>query len=191
VTDIPRHALYESRIQKLTLEVETLAARSNRIGNLRGISFLVAFGSLIWGAAAHGGTPSIVTGVLGIAAFVWLVRSHAVLSSEEAYSQRLLAVNQRAQQRVTGHARILADDGADLTEECAGKAGNEAVARRIRTLADDLDLFGRASLFQRISVAHTRFGRSALAAALLAFVVLFALTVHWKGYNETMHGSPA
>jgi hypothetical protein len=168
VTDTPRHALYESRIQKLTLEVETLAARSARIGNLRGISFLVAFGSLIWGAAAHGGTPSLVTGALGIAAFVWLVRSHAVLSTQEAYAQRMLAVNQRAQQRVTGHAKVLPDDGADLTEELAGQAPNEAVARRVRTLADDLDLFGRASVFQRISVAHTRFGRSALAQALLA-----------------------
>lgn len=168
MTDSPRHALYESRIQKLTLEVETLAARSARIGNFRGISFLVAFGSLIWGAAAHGGTPSIVTGALGIAAFAWLVRSHAVLSTQEAYAQRMLAVNQRAQQRVTGHAKILPDDGADLTEELAGQAPNEGVARRVRTLADDLDLFGRASVFQRISVAHTRFGRSALAQALLA-----------------------
>lgn len=168
MTDLPRHALYESRIQKLTLEVEALAARSARIGNLRGVSFLVAFGSLIWGAGAHGGTPSLVTGALSIATFVWLVRAHAVLSADEAYAQRLLAVNQRAQQRVTGHARVLPDDGADLTEEIAGEAPNEAAARRVRTLADDLDLFGRASLFQRISVAHTRFGRSALGHALLA-----------------------
>jgi hypothetical protein len=168
VTDLPRHALYESRIQKLTLEVEALAARSARIGNLRGVSFLVAFGSLIWGAGAHGGTPSLATGALSIATFVWLVRAHAVLSADEAYAQRLLAVNQRAQQRVTGHARVLPDDGADLTEEIAGEAPNEAAARRVRTLADDLDLFGRASLFQRISVAHTRFGRSALGHALLA-----------------------
>ena len=74
MTDSARPALYESRIQKLSLEVEALATRSNRIGNLRGISFLVAFGSLIWGTAAHGGTPSIVTGVLGIAAVInrWL-----------------------------------------------------------------------------------------------------------------------
>jgi hypothetical protein len=168
VTDSARPALYESRIQKLSLEVEALATRSNRIGNLRGISFLVAFGSLIWGAVAHGGTPSLVTGALGIAAFAWLVRSHAVLSGEEVYAQRLLAVNQRAQQRVTGHARILPDDGADLTEEVAVSRTSEAAARRVRTLADDLDLFGRASVFQRISVAHTRFGRSALAQALLA-----------------------
>jgi hypothetical protein len=168
VTDTPRHSLYESRIQKLTLDVENLAVRSARIGNLRGVSFLVAFGSLIWGAAAHGGTPSLISGALGIAAFAWLVRAHALLSTDEAYAQRLLAVNQRAQQRVTGHARILPDDGADLTEELAGKAISQAAALRVRTLADDLDLFGRASLFQRISVAHTRFGRSALGAALLA-----------------------
>ncbi len=168
MTETPRHALYESRIQKLTLEVETLAARSASIGNLRGIAFLVAFASLIWGAGAHGGTPSLVVGGLSIAAFAWLVRSHSVLSGEEAYAQRLLAVNQRAQQRVTGHARILPDDGSDLTEELAGKAPNAASALRIRTLADDLDLFGKASLFQRISVAQTRFGRTAVGEALLA-----------------------
>jgi MutS domain V len=168
VTDLPRHALYESRTQKLTTEVEALAARSARIGNLRGIAFLVAFGALIWGLAASGGTASMVLGGAAIAAFVWLVRSHAVLSNEEAYQQRLLAVNQRAQLRVTGHARVLIDDGADLTEEMASAAPDEAAAKRARTLADDLDLFGKASLFQRISVAHTRFGRSALARALLA-----------------------
>ena len=164
----PRQALYESRIQKLTLEVEDLAARSARIGNLRGVAFLVAVGSLIWGAAAKGGAPSVVAGVLGIAAFVWLVRSHAKLSTREAYAQRLLAVNQRAQLRVTGHARLLLDDGADLTDELAGKAPNDAAAKRARTLADDLDLFGKASVFQRVSVAHTRFGRTALGQALLA-----------------------
>ncbi|HYP88394.1 MAG TPA: hypothetical protein VEQ59_09575, partial [Polyangiaceae bacterium] len=166
--DTPRQALYEGRIQKLTLEVEALAARSARIGNLRGVAFLVAFGSLIWGAVAKGGAPSVATGVLGIAAFVWLVRAHAKLSTEEAYAQRLLAVNQRAQLRVTGHARLLLDDGADLTEELAGKAADDAAAKRARTLADDLDLFGKASLFQRVSVAHTRFGRTALGQALLA-----------------------
>jgi hypothetical protein len=168
VADTPRSALYESRIQKLTLEVEALATRSASIGNLRGVAFLVAAGSLIWGAGAEGGTPSIVTGALGIAAFAWLVRAHAKLSTTEAYAQRLLAVNQRAQLRVTGHARVLPDDGADLTEELASKASSPAEAKRDRTLADDLDLFGKASVFQRISVAHTRFGRTALGRALLA-----------------------
>ncbi len=168
MTDTPRHALYESRIQKLTSEVEALAARSARIGNWRGIAFLVAFGALIWGLAANGGTPSTVLGAAAIAGFVWLVRRHAVVSTEEAYQQRLLAVNQRAKLRVTGHARLLIDDGADLTEEMALAAGAEPAAKRARTLADDLDLFGKASIFQRVSVAHTRFGRSALARALLA-----------------------
>lgn len=166
--DTPRPALYESRTQKLTLEVEALAARSANIGNLRGLAFLVAAGSLIWGAAASGGTPAIVSGALGIAAFAWLVRAHAKLSTREAYAQRLLAVNQRAQLRVTGHARLLPDDGADLTEELAAAASSEAAAKRGRTLSDDLDLFGKASIFQRISVAHTRYGRTALGRALLA-----------------------
>jgi hypothetical protein len=168
VTETSRIALYEGRVQKQTLEVDALAARSARIGNLRGAAFLVAIASLVWGTAADGGTPSVVTGVAAIAAFFWLVRAHGALSTEEAYAQRLLAVNQRAHLRVTGHARVLLDDGADLTQELAGKAGNAAAAQQVHTLADDLDLFGRASIFQRISVAHTRFGRSALGAALVA-----------------------
>jgi hypothetical protein len=168
VTEHNRTALYESRIQKLTAEVEALAARSARIGNLRGAAFLAALASLVWGTAAGGGTPSVATGVAAIGAFFWLVRRHGALSLEEGYAQRLLAVNQRAHLRVTGHARVLLDDGADLTAELAGNAADPAAAQQLRTLADDLDLFGRASIFQRVSVAHTRFGRSALAAALVA-----------------------
>ncbi len=168
MTETSRTALYEERIQKLTAEVDALAARSARIGNLRGAAFLAAVGALIWGTAASGGTPSLLLGGAAIAGFFWLVRAHGALSLEEAYAQRLLAVNQRAHLRVTGHSRVLLDDGADLTAELAAKAATPAQAQRVRTLADDLDLFGRASLFQRISVAHTRFGRSSLGAALVA-----------------------
>jgi MutS domain V len=168
VTEISRIALYEGRIQKLTAEVDALALRSARIGNLRGAAFLAAVGALIWGTAAGGGTPSLLVGAAAIATFFWLVRAHGALNLEEEYAQRLLAVNQRAHLRVTGHARVLLDDGADLTAELAGKAGDDLAAQRVRTLADDLDLFGRASLFQRISVAHTRFGRTALGQALVA-----------------------
>lgn len=168
MTETSRSASYEGRVQKLSAEVEALAARSARIGNLRGAAFLAAAGGLIWGTAANGGTPSVLLGIAGIVAFFWLVRSHAALSLEEAYAERMLAVNQRALVRITGHARTLIDDGADLTAELAGKAKNPAAAQQIRTLADDLDLFGRNSIFQRVSVAHTRFGRSALGAALVA-----------------------
>ena len=128
MNDTPRHALYEGRVKQLTGVVEALAARSANIGNLRGIAFLVAFGALIWGALAHGGTPSLVLGALAIGVFIWLVRVHAVLSTEEAYAQRKLAVNQRAHQRVTGHARVLPDDGADLANELANQAGSAAAA---------------------------------------------------------------
>jgi hypothetical protein len=168
VTEPSRIALYEGRIQKQTVVVEALAARSARIGNLRGAAFLVAGGALVWGTAASGGLPSVGLGAAAIAVFFWLVRTHGALHIEETYAQRLLAVNQRAHVRVTGHARVLLDDGADLTAELAGKAASPAAAQQVRTLADDLDLFGRASLFQRISVAHTRFGRSALGALLVA-----------------------
>jgi len=168
VTELNRPALYDSRIKKLSLELEALSARSARIGNLRGLAFLVGLGSLLWGAAGNGGVLSLGTGALGIATFVWLVRIHAALSAEEDYAARILAVNERARLRVSGQSKQLPDDGGDLAEEMAKIAPDADAANRARTLSDDLDLFGRASLFQRISVAHTRYGRSALAGALLA-----------------------
>ncbi len=165
----PSHAtLYEGRIKQLSAELAALSARSVRIGNLRGLAFLVGLGSVLWGTAGSGGPLSLASGAAGIAAFIWLVRQHASLSSEEGYAARFLAVNERAKLRVTGQAKQLSDDGADLTEVMASTATNEDAARWARTLADDLDLFGHASLFQRISVAHTRAGRTALAGALLA-----------------------
>jgi len=53
--------------------------------------------------------------------------------------------------------RLLPDDGADLSPRDARSAGR----------AGDLDLFGRASLFQRLSRAQTREGRRTLARWLL------------------------
>jgi hypothetical protein len=168
VTAPARLEIYESRIRKLSAEVEALGARSARIGNFRGLAFLAGVGSVIWGAAGSGGNISLITGVAGIAAFVWLVRQHGLLSAEEDYAARLLAVNERARLRVSGGGSQLPDDGAELAAELAEAAGDAGEAQRIRTLSDDLDLFGRASLFQRLNVAHTRFGRRALAEALLS-----------------------
>ncbi|HEX6271750.1 MAG TPA: DNA mismatch repair protein MutS [Polyangiaceae bacterium] len=145
--------LYETRLARARSETETWAARSRRISNLRGAAFLVLGGALI---AVFVGKEPALTGTLAFAAFVAFIAFVAwhgrILAREDAAS-RAAAVNSDALLRATGRFRELAEDG-----------------QRFQALehpyADDLDLFGKGSLYQRIAVAHTRFGEEALARFL-------------------------
>ena len=145
--------LYETRLASARGEAELWASRSRQISNLRGIAFLVLGGALI--ALLVGKEPPL-SGTLAFAAFVafmGFVVWHGKILAREDTASRAAAVNHDALLRATGRFRELAEDG-----------------QRFQALehpyADDLDLFGKASLYQRIAVAHTRFGEDALAGFL-------------------------
>ncbi len=145
--------LYEARLARAKSEAELWEKRSRQVSNLRGLSFLVLAGA---GIALATGQERVLFGVLASAAFVAFVLFVAwhgrVLAREDA-ANRAAAVNGDAVLRVSGRFRELAEDG-----------------QRFQVLphpyADDLDLFSRGSLYQRIAVAHTRFGEEALARFL-------------------------
>lgn len=145
--------LYEARLARARGEEELLQKRSRQVSNLRGLAFLVvaggAFAVLVGKEPALSGALAFVAFVAFVAFIAWHGR---VLAREDAAS-RAAAVNHDALLRSSGRFRELAEDG-----------------QRFQALehpyADDLDLFGRGSLYQRISVAHTRFGEDALARFL-------------------------
>ncbi len=153
MTQAELRELYEARLARARSEAELWGTRSRRVSNLRGLAFLVFAGALI--ALLLGEAP-ILTGPLAFAAlvafFAFIAWHGRVLAREDA-AGRAAAVNEDATLRVSGRFRELAEDG-----------------RRFQALehpyADDLDLFGRGSLYQRIAVAHTRFGEDALARFL-------------------------
>lgn len=150
-----RLALYEQRIRTTQAEVDQLSARSRLLSNLRGLSFGVFAVSAI--AALADSSPQ-VTGplaLLGLAAFAVLVVAHMRLLDALDLAERRVDVNRDATLRLRRDFRNLTDKG-------------EGLSPPEHPYAHDLDLFGSGSLFQRLSVARTRFGRERLAELLLA-----------------------
>jgi hypothetical protein len=149
----PRAETYQSRAQRFEAELGRLERRSRLVANLRGASFgLFVVGGLV-GAFGSGSTAAYAASALGLLLFVALVVVHDRVFESERVARGWARVNRDALSRVGGHLQEL-DDGADL-------------APQAHPYASDLDLFGRGSLYQRVSVAHTPYGRRTLASWLL------------------------
>jgi hypothetical protein len=144
---------YTERIERFGSEAERLGARSRLVSNLRGL----AFGTLVIpGLFALLGQAATATGPIAAAggiAFVLLVVWHARVIEAEENARRWARVNRDALARVQDRWRELPEDGRRFL-------------RGGPPFAEDLDLFGAGSLYQRMSVAHTRFGQDALARCL-------------------------
>lgn len=120
-----------------------------RIENFRGLSFA---GAVVFGAL-YFLRDDWMFGALALAlalAFLWLVQHHARVLEKESHARRFALVNQHGLKRTNGDWHDLPKSGSNFAPENHEYAG-------------DLDLYGVASLYQRISVAHTRFGQTMLA----------------------------
>jgi hypothetical protein len=145
--------LYDGRRAKFTAEAEERGARSRLVSNLRGLSFGVLVIAGLFALFDKNTNVTLPLALLGLLAFGVLIFHHARVIAAEEDARRFARVNADAKARVGGHWRELPEDGARFVD-----ANHPYTA--------DLDVFGRGSLFQRISVAHTRFGQDALAAFL-------------------------
>lgn len=145
---------YEERRKRFAAEAEALGARSHRIGNLRGLSFALGLGGVLYALFGGGGSTALAVGGLGFVAFFGLVVHHARIIETEEHKRRWTRVNEHGRARCSDGWRKLEVTGEELRPDR-------------HPYADDLDLFGKGSLFQRISVAHTRYGQRTLAEWLL------------------------
>jgi hypothetical protein len=144
---------YEARRIRFSAEADELGRRSHRVGNLRGATFvgaLVAFGDALFGSDSP---LSWVIGIACVLVFAGLVFHHATVVEKENHKRRWARVNESAVARSSDAWRTLAARG-------------DSVRPQNHPYADDLDLFGPGSLYQRISVAHTRYGERTLAGWL-------------------------
>jgi len=146
-------ALYEGRKRAAEADADRFDRLSERVSNLRGLSFAVAAGAGL--SIALGKYLEVATGLVlaGAVAFLVLVVWHGRVLEREGEARRRALVNADALLRATGRFRELQEDG-----------------KRFKAIehpyADDLDLFGPNSVYQRLSVAHTRFGEEALCRYL-------------------------
>ena len=149
-----RHA-EQGRASALRRDAE--ARTSTLVARLRLATFLPAAACVIW-AASRGPAPVLlVAGLLLFLAFAVLVVWHARVEDRIAWFDALRVVHERAAARVTRTWASLpaADPPADL--DLSG-----------HPYAVDLDLFGRASLYQWLGPAATVLGGRTLASWLLA-----------------------
>jgi len=143
---------YGERVERFERLAEQLGRRSRLVSNLRGLSFGTAAIALVLGTLGgqSGAMPVAAVAALGFVGFV-LWHSRVIAAEDDAL--RMARVNLDARARVCERWHSLPDDGARF-------ASDE------HPYSSDLDLFGKGSVYQRVNVAHTRFGQRALARFL-------------------------
>lgn len=135
-------------------EVDELTQRASRVSSMRlfvAIGVLTLIGGIVWAPLGRGAWWGVAALVL---AFVALVVRHA----------RVHAARDRALAAVAFHDRALARlDGQWRAFPATGDRWMPAQ----HAYASDLDVFGRASLFQLLDGTSTRYGEEILARWLL------------------------
>jgi hypothetical protein len=149
---------YRARIEERRRASQTLERLSRRIGNARLAAGLaaVALAFLVFGEV----WISVWWLLIPVAAFGALVVRHARVAERLERSQRAIQFYERGVARLEDRWRGAEWGGACETGERFRNPGH--------VYAEDLDLFGKSSLFQLLSTARTRAGEDFLAKWLLA-----------------------
>ena len=121
-----------------------------RLGNAKVAIFL---GAIVYGAITLGGDPSLTVWVALVAAYLALAVWHELTI--------------RAMTRAEAAVRFYADGIARIEDRWVGTgATGDRFRNSDHPYADDLDVFGRGSLFQLLSGARTPMGEARLASWL-------------------------
>ena len=152
--DAPVRQVYRLRRDQFAAAEERCATRGQVLTHARTLGFLLVLALLGLGWASGHGRPWYAAGGLGFTGFLVLVAYHENLLRDQRRFGTLRNLNAWALAR-------LDRDWASLPEPMlAAPAGQQAAA-------DDLDLFGHASLFHFLCTATTPVGRRALRTWLL------------------------
>lgn len=148
-----RRELYRERERRFAEEAQLLGARSRLFSNLRGLSFAVSVVAAIAAFVQQNFVPVGIVALVFAVAFFVLVVGHGRVLAREDDRRRWARVNRDSEARVNGEWSSLPEDGARFVSAT-------------HPYTADLDVFGNGSLFQRINVAHTRYGQERLAGYL-------------------------
>lgn len=143
---------YENLLKSLQDDDEQLKKKYSSIATLRAISFLLGLALIIVGLKDDSMVVAIV-GVLIIIAFVYLVVVHNKIDMSMKTCQSKSVVVSRFVARFNEDWRKIEENGSEFLRE------DDTVAR-------DIDLLGPNSLYQLLSVCHTKKGKQKLAESL-------------------------
>lgn len=153
--------------------LRTLERRESFVGLLRVAAFLSI--PAVFYAAVAAGNFSLLWGLVAVGAFIAAVVWH----------RRVVALMERTQRAIRYYAKALARLDDRWTD--AAPRG-ERYRRPEHPYALDLDLFGRASLFQLLCAARTRMGQNTLAAWLLSAAEPEVIRTRHAAIDELRNG---
>jgi hypothetical protein len=163
---------YRARLDVRRAARDALTAADARFAHARLATFFsgVLFAVLVWRLAL---SPWWL--LAPVAVFVWLVREHARVLRAREMAIRGIAFYER------GLARV--EDRWVGTGEAGERFRDDE-----HVYANDLDLFGRGSLFELLSIARTRTGEAKLAEWLLAAADLDEIRARQQAVEELALG---
>jgi len=140
-------SIYRDRIEQYADMASSLAQLDQLVSRARILLFLATAGIFFVAWAGGGGTPFYVAGVVGLIAFVAAVGYHEHLERKLHWLRTKRKINQQGLARLMRDWSKLPVVPVELEVEQAATA-------------NDLDLFGKASLFQLLNRADTSAGQA-------------------------------
>src|SRR5579872_997628 len=146
------HPIYSQRLEERRREVAAGEQRHAALGYARLGTVLAAL-ALVWAALATHGS-SIIWATVPVAAFVVLIVVHERLLNGQELRRRAVRFFERGLARLDGNWAGTGSTG-------------DAYLDAAHPYAQDLDLFGKGSLFELLCTARTHIGEGTLAGWLL------------------------
>jgi DNA mismatch repair ATPase MutS len=141
----------KARLKKLS---DKQSRYSNRISNLRLLTFVAGLGLALF-LYAQNTLIGFVVFAVALVLFIYLVTVHSKISAQRKLSSALKLINENSLKRLSGEWVTFPDTGEEM------KDAQHPYSR-------DLDLFGKASLFQLTNTTQTFLGRERLKLSLIA-----------------------
>jgi hypothetical protein len=168
---------YDARARQHAANRDVELARSARLSRARLVTFLVAAAMLIWTLASGADPVRLTAAAVLFAVFGVLVFWHARIEERAAWHDALRTANIHAGAR---HER--------RWEDLPAADAPPSLDLTHHPYASDLDLFGRASLFQWLGPAATPRGSLALATWLLGAAAPEAIRQRQAAVEELAPG---
>lgn len=145
------HSYYQQRIESLLGEKKQQTNRKNQLATFRFLAVIAAFAGA-WLLKSYGLGPSLLCFLLFISLFIWFLSQDITNNAAIENTERLLSINEQELAILQHQYQQLAD-------------GREFFSPS-HPYANDLDIFGRASLYQYINRTVSQQGNALLAGWL-------------------------
>ncbi|MDF9825778.1 DNA mismatch repair ATPase MutS [Breznakia sp. PF5-3] len=144
---------YQDESKAIELKLTKLETESKKLSSIRMLDFLFVLFFLYVGMEYH--YLGYIGAAIGLLVFLWLVKKHDVIKYDIQYAKTRLEVLQRYMERMQNGWKNFIENGEVYLDEKYPPGY-------------DLDIFGKASLYQYINVAFSEDGKKQLANWLTA-----------------------